>query len=177
MLKAAGISSDAVLIPYTRNLDASVPSPAQFDHVITTVALGTVPVWMDTTTEVAPFRLLASPLRGKSALLVPADGAGRIVETPADPPFVSTQHVDIRRTRERPRQTHGESALRHARRHGTRPPSRVSSHAPGRMETARPDDSVVGRHSRRGDFGQTELILWPRMIPSNSISNSRNRIS
>ncbi|MGA8011081.1 MAG: DUF3857 domain-containing protein [Candidatus Acidiferrales bacterium] len=95
MLKAAGISSDAVLIPYTRNLDASVPSPAQFDHVITTVALGTVPIWMDTTTEVAPFRLLASPLRGKSALLVPADGAGRIVETPADPPFVSTQHVDV----------------------------------------------------------------------------------
>ena len=95
MLKAAGIPSDAVLIPYTRNLDASVPSPAQFDHVITTVPLGTIAIWMDTTTEVAPFRLLASPLRGKSALLVPADGAGRIVETPADPPFVSTQNVDV----------------------------------------------------------------------------------
>jgi tetratricopeptide (TPR) repeat protein/transglutaminase-like putative cysteine protease len=95
MLKAAGISSDAVLIPYTRKLDASVPSPAQFDHVITIVPLVTGPIWMDTTTEVAPFQLLASPLRGKSALLVPANGVGRIVETPADPPFVSTQHVDI----------------------------------------------------------------------------------
>ena len=41
MLQAAGISSDAVLIPYTRKLDASAPSPAQFDHVITAVPLGT----------------------------------------------------------------------------------------------------------------------------------------
>jgi len=95
MLKAAGISSDAVLIPYTRKLDRSVPSPAQFDHVITTLALDTGPIWMDSTTEVAPFRLLASPLRNKFALLVATDGAGKIVETPSDPPFVSTQDVNI----------------------------------------------------------------------------------
>jgi tetratricopeptide (TPR) repeat protein len=44
---------------------------------------------------VAPFRLLASPLRDKSALLVPADGSGQLVKTPADPPFVSTQDVHI----------------------------------------------------------------------------------
>src|SRR5208282_3013725 len=36
-----------------------------------------------------------SPLRGKSALLVPPDGDGKIVETPADPPFLSTQQADI----------------------------------------------------------------------------------
>jgi tetratricopeptide (TPR) repeat protein len=95
MLKAAGISSDAVLIPYTRKLDTSAPSPAQLDHVITASLLGSELVWMDTTTEVAPFRLLASPLRDKSALLVPSDGAGKIVVTPSDPPFVSTQQVDI----------------------------------------------------------------------------------
>ncbi len=45
--------------------------------------------------QVAPFRLLASPLRDKSALLVSADGTGQIVKTPADPPFVSTQDVHI----------------------------------------------------------------------------------
>ena len=95
MLKAAGIPSDAVLIPYTRKLDISAPSPAQFDHVITAMPLGSGLIWMDTTTEVAPFRLLASPLRDKSALLVPADGAGKLVVTPSDPPFVSTQQVDI----------------------------------------------------------------------------------
>ncbi len=95
MLQAAGIPSDAVLIPSTRKLDTSFPSPSQFDHVITAVPRGDELVWMDSTAEVAPFRLLVSALRGKSALLVPPDGAGKIVETPVDPPFLSTQRVEI----------------------------------------------------------------------------------
>jgi Flp pilus assembly protein TadD/transglutaminase-like putative cysteine protease len=95
MLNAAGISSDAVLIPSSRQLDTEMPSPSQFDHVITAVPQGADLVWMDSTAEVAPFRLLAAALRNKSALLVPPDGAGRIVETPADPPFLSTQRVEI----------------------------------------------------------------------------------
>lgn len=99
MLDAAGIQADSVLIPYERKLDPDVPSPAQFDHVITAVP-GVLPeknqlVWMDSTAEVAPFRLLVRRLRDKSALLVPPDGAGKIVTTPADPPFLSTQRVDI----------------------------------------------------------------------------------
>jgi Flp pilus assembly protein TadD len=95
MLQAAGIPSDAVLIPFSRRLDTSIPSPSQFDHVITAVPQGNNLIWMDSTAEVAPFRLLTSPLRGKSALLVPPDGDGKIVETPADPPFLSTQQVEI----------------------------------------------------------------------------------
>ena len=95
MLEAAGIPSDAVLIPFVRKLDASVPSPSQFDHVITAVPIGGELMWMDTTAEVAPFRLLSSVLRNKSALLVPPDGDGKIVETPVDPPFLSMQRVEI----------------------------------------------------------------------------------
>ncbi|HTX15190.1 MAG TPA: DUF3857 domain-containing protein [Candidatus Baltobacteraceae bacterium] len=95
MLEAAGIPSDAVLISYERKFDPAMPSPAQFNHMITAVPLGKELIWMDTTAEVAPFRLLASPLRHKSALVVPADGDGKIVETPADPPFPSFQHVEI----------------------------------------------------------------------------------
>ena len=95
MLDVAGIPSDAVLIPLTRKVDTFLPSPSQFDHVITAVPEGNNLIWMDTTAEVAPFRLLALPLRGKSALLVPPDGDGKIVETPADPPFLSTQQVEI----------------------------------------------------------------------------------
>src|SRR4029077_2630920 len=87
MLDAPNIPSDAVLIPLTRKLDTSLPSPSQFDHVITAVPVDKDLVWMDSTAEVAPFRLLAAALRNKSALLVPPDGAGKIVETPADPPF------------------------------------------------------------------------------------------
>jgi Flp pilus assembly protein TadD len=95
MLEAAGIRSDAVLIPSLRQLDASLPSPSQFDHMITAVPVDGQLIWMDTTTEVAPFRLLAASLRNKSALLVPSDGAGKIVETPRDPPFLSTQRVEV----------------------------------------------------------------------------------
>jgi tetratricopeptide (TPR) repeat protein len=95
MLQAAGIPSDAVLISYSRKMDESMPSPSQFDHMITAVPRGNELIWMDSTAEVAPFRLLSSPLRKKSALLVPADGNGKIVETPADPPFASFQRVEI----------------------------------------------------------------------------------
>jgi Flp pilus assembly protein TadD len=95
MLEAAGIHSDAVLIPSLRKLDTSLPSPSQFDHMITAVPVNGQLIWMDTTTEVAPFRLLAASLRNKSALLVAADGAGKIVETPQDPPFLSTQRVEV----------------------------------------------------------------------------------
>ena len=92
MLEAAGIPSDAVLISYERKFDPSMPSPAQFNHMITAVPLGKELIWMDATEEVAPFRLLASPLRDKSALVVPPDGDAKVVETPADPPFPSSQH-------------------------------------------------------------------------------------
>ena len=95
MLQAADIPSDAVLIPSARALDSTLPSPSQFDHVITAVPRGDGLIWMDSTAEVAPFGLLAAPLRKKSALLVPPNGAGKIAETPADPPFLSTQRVEI----------------------------------------------------------------------------------
>ena len=95
MLRAAGIDSNAALIPYVRRTDAAVPSPAQLDHVLTAVPDGNNLLWMDTTAVVAPFRLLTSPLRDKSALLVPADGTGKLVKTPQDPPFLSTQRVEI----------------------------------------------------------------------------------
>src|SRR5580700_256211 len=95
MLQAANIPSDAVLIPFSRDLDTSTPSPSQFDHLITAVPVDGGLVWMDSTAEVAPFRLLSAALRNKSALLIPSDGVGKIVETPIDPPFLSTQHVEI----------------------------------------------------------------------------------
>jgi len=95
MLQAAGFSTETALIPSSRKLDAAVPSPAQFDHVITVVALAKDLIWMDSTVDVAPFRMLASGLRKKAVLLIAGDGAGKISETPADPPFPSTQHVDI----------------------------------------------------------------------------------
>jgi len=95
MLQVAGIQANAALIPQSQKLDVSAPSPSQLDHAITAAALGEGIVWMDSTPEVAPFRFLPPSLRHKPALLVSADGAGKIVETPADPPFPSTQQVDV----------------------------------------------------------------------------------
>ena len=95
MLQAANLSSDAVLIPSSRDLDTSMPSPSQFDHVITAVPTEHGLIWMDSTAEVAPFRLLSAALRNKAALLVPPNGDGKIVETPIDPPFRSAQRVEI----------------------------------------------------------------------------------
>jgi Flp pilus assembly protein TadD len=95
MLAAAGFQSNVVLIPSQLHLNTKFPSPSQFDHAITAVPLGNQLLWMDTTTEVAPFRLLAASLRHKFALLVTPDGTGKIVETPQDPPFLSTQRVEV----------------------------------------------------------------------------------
>ena len=94
MMRAAGIASDVALIPATGKLDESMPSPTQFDHVITAVPEDNNLVWMDSTAEVAPFRMLIASLRDKSALLVAPDGKGRIVRTPADPPFLASQKVE-----------------------------------------------------------------------------------
>jgi tetratricopeptide (TPR) repeat protein/transglutaminase-like putative cysteine protease len=95
MLAAAGIHADAALIPSVRKLDLALPSPSQFDHVVTAVPGSGSLIWLDSTPEVAPFRFLVASLRGKSALLISTEGSGKIVKTPADPPFLSAQRVEI----------------------------------------------------------------------------------
>jgi tetratricopeptide (TPR) repeat protein len=84
---AAGLRADAVLISTQRNPDPEMPSPADFDRVITRVTAGADVFWLDTTTEVAPFGFLISALRHRQALDVPPEGTATMVETPADPPF------------------------------------------------------------------------------------------
>jgi tetratricopeptide (TPR) repeat protein len=83
---AEGLKADAVLVHSQRKLDPEMPSPASFDHVMTRVTVGNEVVWLDTSTEVAPFGFLASSVRHKQALDVPPDGPATLVETPADPP-------------------------------------------------------------------------------------------
>ncbi|HVO80363.1 MAG TPA: DUF3857 domain-containing protein [Terriglobales bacterium] len=95
LLEASGYHASSVLINSMRKLDPDVPSPAQFDHVISLVPLGKEELWMDTTTEVAPFRLLSYPLRAKQALVIPAEGVPHLEETPADPPMPDTQLQEI----------------------------------------------------------------------------------
>ena len=92
LLEAEGLHANSVLINSSRKLDPDVPSPSQFDHVITMLPMGGQEVWMDTTSEVAPFRLLAYTLRKKQALVIPPATvanapAPHLEETPADTPM------------------------------------------------------------------------------------------
>ena len=48
-------------------------------------------IWLDTTAEVAPFRMLIHQIRDKQALVVPESGAASVVKTPAEPPFRPTR--------------------------------------------------------------------------------------
>jgi tetratricopeptide (TPR) repeat protein len=95
LVRAAGMHADAVLINSSRKIDPDVPSPSQFDHLISAVPIGPQKIWLDTTTEVAPFGLLAMTLRDKQALLVTQGQAARLIETPPDPPFSGEQSLDV----------------------------------------------------------------------------------
>ena len=91
LLEAKGMHASSVLINSSRKLDPEIPSPSQFDHVITLLPMGKDEVWMDTTTEVAPFRLLSFNIRKKQGLVIPVQGTAHLEETPADPPIANTQ--------------------------------------------------------------------------------------
>jgi len=116
MIEAIGLRAYPVLIHSSRKIDPDVPSPAQFDHMITAIPPGPSNkdwIWLDTTTEVAPFQMLAAGLRKKQALLIPVSaeqapgGAAsaptksgpaeiaRLMETPGDLPFPATQRVEV----------------------------------------------------------------------------------
>jgi tetratricopeptide (TPR) repeat protein len=95
LLDAVGIHAAPALINSYRKLDPDVPSPSQFNHVITTVTVGKDQVWMDTTTEVAPFRLLIYALRKKQALVIPPDGVPHLEETPADPAVSDVEIIKL----------------------------------------------------------------------------------
>ena len=95
MLQAAGIRAYPALMNSVRKIDPDVPSPGQFDHVITAIPLGKEILWADTTAEIAPFQLLSPVLRDKKALLVTDKTSARLETTPADPPFQSKEVLDV----------------------------------------------------------------------------------
>ena len=92
LLKAAGIEAWPALIHSSRKLDPDVPSPAQFNHVIPS---GAEKLWIDTTPEVAPYRLLLNVLRNKQALVIPTSQPPLLMTTPANPPFAQEQEFSM----------------------------------------------------------------------------------
>jgi transglutaminase-like putative cysteine protease/Flp pilus assembly protein TadD len=97
LLRAERIQSYPVLIGSARKLDVDVPSPAQFDHVITAARLGTGTelTWLDTTPEVTPFGLILYQLRNKEAVVASEDSEGGLQRTPADSPIKTFMHFTL----------------------------------------------------------------------------------
>lgn len=99
MLDAIGVASGPVLINSGRSISDDMPSPAEFDHVITVVPRGPDPatwLWLDTTSEVAPQGLLVASLRNRRAFY--AGGARippRIVTTPRGGPFPFVDTIEV----------------------------------------------------------------------------------
>jgi tetratricopeptide (TPR) repeat protein len=85
LLDAVGIRVYPALINSTHTIDPDVPSPSQFDHVITAVPNGSGFLWLDTTPEVAPYGYLLRLLWDKQALMIPADRPSVMVSTPPEP--------------------------------------------------------------------------------------------
>ena len=95
LLQSQGIEASSVLIGVERKLDPDVPSPSQFDHVITRVPVGGKEIWLDSTSGVLPFRMLMQPTRDKQALLISPDGKSGLVRTPADLPFQAFDQTNV----------------------------------------------------------------------------------
>ena len=89
LLEASGIHAEPALMNSSMAIDSDVPSPAQFDHVVTVVPRGSDHIWLDSTSELGPVGYLLPALRDKLALDVPQNGAIRLKRTPPDPPFGS----------------------------------------------------------------------------------------
>lgn len=95
LLQAAGIKAYPALINTFHEVDQDVPSPSQFDHVITAVPQGTGYLWLDTTAEVAPYGYLLGVLRDKQALVIPAEKPALLITTPTESPIKGSERFRI----------------------------------------------------------------------------------
>jgi tetratricopeptide (TPR) repeat protein len=95
LLLASGIQAYPALIHGEHDIDPDIPSPAQFNHVITVIPRGDSLLWLDATAEVAPFQFLLSPLRDKHALLVFNDKPATLVTTPVEVPYPFSQNFQM----------------------------------------------------------------------------------
>jgi tetratricopeptide (TPR) repeat protein/transglutaminase-like putative cysteine protease len=95
LIKAAGYDAWPALVNSAGMVDPDVPSPGQFDHVITVVQLKNELLWLDATSGVAPFGMLFGTLRDQTALVIPEGRPSKLMCTPAQPPFPSFSMVTV----------------------------------------------------------------------------------
>ena len=93
MLMVLGLHPDAVLIGAGVRFNEALPSPAAFNHLITRFDMNGKEVWLDSTAEVAPYRVLNFVIRDKNALVIPVMGVAKIEKSPAELPFPARQEM------------------------------------------------------------------------------------
>lgn len=92
LLHAKGFTTAPALIGAGIKMIPELPSPQLFNHVITTVAMPTGEIWLDSTPGVAPYQYLLPPIRDKQALVIPATGEAKLSRTPALAPYPFVDH-------------------------------------------------------------------------------------
>ena len=98
LLHAKGFTTAPALIGAGIAPVPDVPSPAVFNHVITTVELPSGRIWLDSTPAVAPYRYLVSQIRDQKALVVPASAPAELASTPAAAPYPFTANFTANAT-------------------------------------------------------------------------------
>ena len=94
LLRAKGFTTAPALVGVGIAPLPDVPTPAIFDHVITTVEMPAGRVWLDSTPEVAPFGYLSAVIRDQKALVMPERGPATLVTTPAIAPYPFTERFE-----------------------------------------------------------------------------------
>lgn len=87
LLRAKGFAVAPALIGVGIAPVPDLPSPALFNHVITTVTVAGRQIWLDSTPGFAPYQVLVAPIRDQQALVIPASAAAHLETTPAQPPY------------------------------------------------------------------------------------------
>ena len=94
LLHAKGFSTAPALIGAGIAPVPEVPSPAVFNHVITTVNLPSGRVWLDSTPLAAPYGYMVSIIRDQKALVVPAAAPATLESTPANAPYPFSERFE-----------------------------------------------------------------------------------
>jgi len=94
LLRAEGFSTAPALIGAGIAPVPDLPSPAVFNHVITTVNLPDGRIWLDSTPPAAPYRFLGAVIRDQKALVIPADKPAVLESTPANAPYPFTERFE-----------------------------------------------------------------------------------
>ncbi|QNI31407.1 DUF3857 domain-containing protein [Alloacidobacterium dinghuense] len=94
LLRSKGFTTAPALIGAGIALVPDVPSPALFNHVITTVDLPEGRIWLDSTPGVAPYRYLSAVIRDQKALVIPRTGPAVLESTPATAPYPFTERFE-----------------------------------------------------------------------------------